>query len=62
MREEVTEAMARYPEVPTPERPRGTPEQQIERLYRYLWQMAETINNIINTLNKEDKSNGEDRN
>lgn len=62
MREEVTEDMARYPAVQTPERPRGTPEQQIDRIYRYLWQLAEVLNNLIDTLNKEANTNGEDRN
>lgn len=55
MRQEATEAMARYPAVPTPERPRGTVEEQIRSLYRSLWQIAETLETIVNTLNKEDK-------
>lgn len=52
------EAMARYPEVPMPERPRGTPEQQINTLYTALWRLTEQLNSIINTLNKEAKNNG----
>ena len=47
--------MARFPEAPMPERPRGTPEEQIRSLYRSLWQIAEVLNNIIDTLNKEEK-------
>ena len=50
--------MARYPEVPMPERPRGTPEQQINTLYTALWRLTEQLNSIINTLNKEEKNNG----
>lgn len=46
--------MARYPEVRMPERPRGTPEEQIRTLYRYAWELAETINNIIGLLNREE--------
>ena len=49
--------MARFPEVPMPERPRGTPEQQASQLYTYLWRLAETLNIIINTLEKEAKKN-----
>ena len=56
MREEETEDMARYPEVPMPERPRGTVEQKIERMYSYLWQLAEVLNNIISMLDKEAKN------
>lgn len=59
--EEATEDMARIAEVRMPERPRGTTEQKIEMLYSYLWQLAEQLNNIINALNKEASSNGEDR-
>lgn len=44
--------MARYPDLPMPERPRGTPEQSIERLYSQLWQLVEALNNIIHDLNK----------
>lgn len=54
--------MARFPEVQMPERPRGTPQQQIESLYRSLWQLTETLNNIINTMNKEANTDGKDRN
>lgn len=50
--------MAKYPEVPMPERPRGTPEQQINQLYTYLWRLAETLNIIINTLEKGEKKDG----
>ena len=50
--------MARYPEVPMPERPRGTTEDQLKRMYTYLWQLAETLNNIVNTLEKEQKKDG----
>lgn len=53
--------MARIAEVRMPERPRGTTEQKIDMLYSYLWQLAEQLNNIINALNKEASSNGEDR-
>lgn len=50
--------MARYQEVPMPERPRGTTEQQINTLYTALWRLTEQLNSIINTLNKEAKNNG----
>lgn len=53
--------MARYPEVPMPERPRGTTEQKIDRIYTNQWQLAELLNNIINILNKEASKNGENR-
>lgn len=54
--------MARFPEVRIPEKPRGTPEQQIEKLYSQMWQLVEQLNNIINILNKEGNNNGTDRN
>ncbi len=53
--------MARYPVVQTPERPRGTPEQKIDMLYRTLWQLVEELNNIINTMNREGTSNEPER-
>lgn len=53
--------MARYPEVQMPERPRGTPEQQVEKLYSALWRTVEQLNNIINILNKEASKNGTNR-
>lgn len=53
--------MARYPEVQMPERPRGTTEQQVEKLYSTLWRTVEQLNNIINILNKEASKNGENR-
>lgn len=51
--------MARFQEVPMPERPRGTPEEQAQALYRYMWRLAEELNLIIEQLNKEDKNDGE---
>lgn len=51
--------MAAYPEVPMPERPRGTTEEQIARLYRDLWQIAETMNNILQMMQREAKRNGD---
>lgn len=53
--------MARYPEVQMPERPRGATEEKIDKVYVYLWQLAEQLNNIINTLNKEATKSGENR-
>ena len=50
--------MARFPEAPMPERPRGTPEQQVNMLFKALWRLTEQLNSIINTLNKEAKDNG----
>lgn len=47
--------MARFPEAPMPERPRGTPEEQIRSLYRSIGQIAEALNNIISAMNKEEK-------
>jgi len=49
--------MASIPEVPMPERPRGTPQEQINMLYRYAWQLAETLNNILNIMQKERETN-----
>ena len=60
MQEEETEDMARYPVVQMPERPRGDVDEKIDRIYRYLWQLAETLSNMINTLEKEAKKDGED--
>lgn len=51
--------MARYQRVQMPERPRGTPEEALERLYRYLYQMAETINHVIDKLDREAADDGE---
>ena len=48
--------MARFPGVQMPERPRGTVEEQIRSLYRSLWQVAESLEIIIDALNKEDSS------
>lgn len=56
MRQEATAAMARFPGVQMPERPRGTVEEQIRSLYRSLWQVAESLEIIIDALNKEDSS------
>lgn len=53
--------MARFPALPTPERPRGTDEQKIERLYSYIWQLVEQLNNALNLIDKEMSKNGEDR-
>lgn len=55
---EGTEDMARYPELPMPERPRGTEQEQINRLYSALWQMTEQLNNIIHMMNKGVNENG----
>lgn len=52
MREEETEDMARFPDLQMPERPRGTPEQEINRLYSYLWQLAEALNNALSAIDK----------
>ena len=62
MREEATAAMARYQDLPMPERPRGTEEQKIDRLYSYLWQLVEQLNNILHQIAREAESNGKDRN
>jgi hypothetical protein len=35
-----------------PERPRGTPEQEITRLHSYLWQLAEALNNALSLIDK----------
>lgn len=52
MREEETEGMARFPDLPMPERPRGTPEQEITRMHSYLWQLAEALNNALSLIDK----------
>lgn len=52
MLEEETEDMARFPDLPMPERPRGTPEQEITRLHSYLWQLAEALNNALSLIDK----------
>ena len=52
MREEETEVMARFPDLPMPERPRGTPEQEIAKMHSYLWQLAEALNNALSLIDK----------
>ena len=52
--------MARFPALPTPERPRGTAEEKIDRMYIYLWQLVEKLNILIDILNKEEKNNVRD--
>lgn len=53
--------MARYQDLPMPERPRGTEEQKIDRLYSYLWQLVEQLNNTLHQIAREAESNGKDR-
>jgi hypothetical protein len=35
-----------------PERPRGTPEQEIAKMHSYLWQLAEALNNALSLIDK----------
>lgn len=49
--------MARYPALPTPERPRGTTEEKVDKMYTYLWLTIERLNTIIDNLNKEASAN-----
>jgi hypothetical protein len=44
--------MARFPDLPMPERPRGTPEQEIAKMHSYLWQLAEALNNALSLIDK----------
>jgi hypothetical protein len=51
--------MATYHEVPRPERPRGTEAERWDQLYRYLYKLAEHLENILNNMTKEgEKRNG----
>lgn len=45
-----------YHEIPKPERPRGTEAERWEQVYRYLWRLAEQIENYIN--NAEETKDG----
>lgn len=45
--------MATYHEIPRPERPRGTEEERWQQVYRYLFRLAEHLENIINHMAKE---------
>lgn len=45
--------MATYHEVPRPERPRGTEAERWDQVYRYLYKLAEHLENIINNMTKE---------
>lgn len=45
--------MARYHEIPRPEKPRGTNEERWEQVYRFLWKLSEHLENIVNNIAKE---------
>ena len=45
--------MASYHEIPKPERPRGTDTERWNQIYRYLFDLAERLQNIINELAEE---------
>ena len=42
--------MATFHEVPRPERPRGTEQESIQQVYRYLFKLSERLENVINTI------------
>ena len=44
-----------YHEIERPQAPSGTPEQQIRQLYRYLYSLAEQMENVINNMTKDGK-------
>lgn len=48
--------MQSYHEIPKPERPRGTEGERWNQIYRYLWQLAEHMEHIINNIQKEGES------
>jgi hypothetical protein len=52
--------MATYHEVPRPERPRGTEAERWDQVYRYLYKLAEHLENIINNMTKEGAQNNGD--
>lgn len=45
--------MQKYQEIPKPERPRGTEAERWNQIYRYLFELAEHLENIVNNLTKE---------
>lgn len=45
--------MARYHEIPKPERPKGTEEERWRQIYKYLYELSEQLENIINNMTKE---------
>lgn len=54
--------MARYMEIPRPERPRGTDAERFDQMYRYLCRLAEHLENIINDMStKGEEENGGNR-
>lgn len=55
----MTDCVAAYPEVPRPDRPRGTYEQQIAQVFEYLWQLSETLEIIINAITREKGENND---
>lgn len=50
--------MHKYHEIPKPERPRGTETERWDQVFRYLWKLAEALENIINNLEKGEKNDG----
>lgn len=42
--------MATYHEIPKPPQPKGTSEEYIKKLYTYLYQLAETMQAVVNGL------------
>lgn len=53
--------MATYHEIPKPERPRGTEGERWNQVYKYLYELAEHLENIINNMTKEGvKTDGRD--
>ena len=50
--------MPKYHEIPKPERPRGTEAERWEQVYRYLWKLAEILENIINNQERGEKNDG----
>ena len=47
--------MDTYHEIPKPERPRGTEAERWAQVYRYLYDLAEALQNIIDNMTKEAK-------
>lgn len=41
-----------YHEIERPQAPSGTPEQQVRQIYRYLYTLAEQLENVINNMAK----------
>lgn len=55
--------MATYHEIPKPPQPKGTSEEYIKKLYTYLYQLAETLQAVVNglqTLHEEGGTNNAD--